>query len=219
MWYDNWNNFSSFHGNWYLSAKTGLMYNMIPGVTPLIYFNCEDEFMSLGCELYKKYLRNSGRWLNLRNTVKHTEDLKIYTFRLQSFFNSSFHYKFIFKLSFRMQWIQLYFFSPKIKGSGNPRTEKSPNKQVAAFSTSIVWWSSNIEYRQVLTDFKFICCHRLISYKNILQIFQPLHYCRWNYSTIGYRVLSKNCFVYHPKHTKLLFFEIIFVLRKTLIAH
>ena len=192
---------------------------MIPGVTPLIYFNCEDEFMSLGCELYKKYLRNSGRWLNLRNTVKHTEDLKIYTFRLQSFFNSSFHYKFIFKLSFRMQWIQLYFFSPKIKGSGNSRTEKSPNKQLAAFSTSIVWWSSNIEYRQVLTDFKFTCCHRLISYENILQIFQPLHYCRWNYSTIGYPVLSKNCFVYHQKHTKFLFFEIRFVLRKTLIAH
>lgn len=118
MWYDNWNNFSSFHGNWYLSAKTGLMYNMIPGVTPLIYFNCEDEFMSLGCELYKKYLRNSGRWLNLRNTVKHTEDLKIYTFRLQSFFNSSFHYKFIFKLSFRMQWIQLYFFHPKLRAQG-----------------------------------------------------------------------------------------------------
>ena len=93
------------------------MYNMIPGVTPLIYFNCEDEFMSLGCELYKKYLRNSGR-LNLRNTVKHTEDLKIYTFRLQSFFNSSFHYKFIFKLSFRMQWIQLYFFHPKLRAQG-----------------------------------------------------------------------------------------------------
>ena len=132
----------------------------------------------------------------LEKNSKTYRGFKIYTIRLQSFLNSSFHYNFIFKHFFRMQWIQLYFFSPKIKGSGNPRTEKSPNKQFTAFSSSIVWLSSNIEYRQVLTNFKFTCCHRLISYENILQIFQPLHYCRWNYSTIGYPVLSKNCFVY-----------------------
>ena len=73
---------------------------------------------------------DSGKVLNFTNTVKHVKDFQYIRLILKDFFNSWFHYRFVFKLSLRTQWMQLHFFSES-KGSGSLRAENSRNKQVA----------------------------------------------------------------------------------------